>query len=159
MAELLGGNITAVCGMTDIIVKQRKKLDSEEIAPVETDDYCSFICTMENGVKGNFLISRCARGKSNSIKFDIYGTNGVLCFDMNNPNVLGVCSGVVDVETESIHTVNVHQKFRTTQEQEFVKMLFGEKCEIFPTIEDGFRSQKILDAILESSEKRCWVDI
>ena len=37
--------------------------------------------------------------------------------------------------------------------EDLAKMLCGEKCDIFPTIDDGLRSQKILDAILESSEK------
>lgn len=159
MAELLGGKITAVCGMTDIIVKERKRLDSEEIAPVETDDYCSFICTMENEVKGNFVISRCAIGMGNSIKFDVYGTKGVICFDMNNPNILGVYSKISDISKDKLQTIDVPQNFHTTQEAEFIKMLCGEHCDIFPTVEDGLRSQKILDAILESSEKRCWVDI
>ena len=44
-------------------------------------------------------------------------------------------------------------------EESFVKMLCGETVDIFPTITDGLRSQKILDSILESSEKHCWVDI
>ncbi len=158
-AELLAGKITSVCGFTDIIVKERMRLDSDQIAPVETDDYCSFICTMENNVKGNFVISRCAIGKGNSIKFDLYGTNGVICFDMNNPNVLGVYSKVSDISNKKLETIDVPQNFHTTQEAEFVKMLCGEECDIFPTIDDGLRSQKILDAILESSEKHCWVNI
>ena len=135
------------------------RLDSDQIAPVETDDYCSFICNMENNVKGNFVISRCAIGKGNSIKFDLYGTKGVICFDMNNPNVLGIYSKISDISNERLETIDVPQKFHTTQEAEFVKMLCGEKCDIFPTIDDGLRSQKILDAILESSEKHCWVNI
>lgn len=159
MAELLAGKITSVCGFTDIIVKERMRLDSDQIAPVDTDDYCSFICTMENNVKGNFVISRCAIGKGNSIKFDVYGTKGVLCFDMNNPDVLGVYSKVSDISNKKLETIDVPQQFHTTQEAEFVKMLCGEECDIFPTIDDGLRSQKILDAILESSERRCWVNI
>ena len=159
MAELLAGKITSVCGFTDIIVKERKRLDSDQIATVDTDDYCSFICTMENNVKGNFVISRCAIGKGNSIKFDVYGTKGVLCFDMNNPDVLGVYSKVSDISNKKLETIDVPQQFHTTQEAEFVKMLCGEECDIFPTIDDGLRSQKILDAILESSERRCWVNI
>lgn len=159
MAELLAGKITSVCGFTDIIVKERQRLESEQWAPVETDDYCSFICTMENNVKGNFVISRCAIGKGNSIKFDVYGTKGVICFDMNNPNVLGIYSKVSDISNKKLETIDVPQNFHTTQEAEFVKMLCGEECDIFPTIDDGLRSQKILDAILESSEKHCWVNI
>ena len=159
MAELLAGKITSVCGFTDIIVKERMRLDSDQIALVDTDDYCSFICTMKNNVKGNFVISRCAIGKGNSIKFDVYGTKGIICFDMNNPNVLGIYSKVGDISNEKFKSIDVPQEFHTTQEAEFVKMLCGEECDILPTIDDGLRSQKILDAILESSEKRCWVNI
>lgn len=159
MAELLAGKITSVCGFTDIIVKQRKLLNSEELANVETDDYCSFICTMENNIKGNFVISRCAIGKGNSIKFDVYGTKGVICFNMDNPNVLDFYSEISDISSEKLQTVDVPKQFHTTQEAEFIKMLSGEKCEILPTIDDGLRSQRILDAILESAENRCWIEI
>ena len=159
MAELLAGKITAVCGVTDIIVKERQRLDSDEWAPVETDDYCSFMCTMENGVKGNFVISRCANGKPNSVKFDVYGTKGLICFNMNNPNVLDFYSEISDISGESLQTVDVPEQFHTTQEAEFIKMLSGEECELLPTVNDGLRSQKILDSILESSEKHCWIDI
>ena len=78
---------------------------------------------------------------------------------MNNPNVLGVYSKISDISKDKLQTLDVPQKFHTTQETEFIKMLCGEICDIFPTVKDGLRSQKILDAILESSEKRCWIDI
>ncbi len=159
MAELLAGKITSVCGFTDIIVKERQKLGSDEWAPVETDDYCSFICNIQNGVRGNFVISRCAMGKPNSVKFDVYGSKGTICFNMNNPNILDIYSDMHDEWNKKLITIDVPKEFHTTQEAEFVKMLYGKKDEIFPTVEDGLRSQKILDAILESSEKHCWVVI
>lgn len=159
MAELLVGKISSVSAVTDIVVKQRKRLDSEEFANVETDDYCSFICNMENGVKGNFVISRCAIGHQGTVKYDVFGTKGIVSFDLNNPNVLNVCYGENDLVSEKIHTLDVPQEFFTTQESEFIKMLQGDKYEILPTVDDGLRSQKILDSILESAEKRCWIDI
>ena len=159
MAELLAGKITSVCGVVDIIVKERQKLDSDEWAKVETDDYCSFICNIENGIRGNFVISRCACGKPNSVKFDLYGTKGHICFDMNNPFVLTVYSEISDVFSKEVKTIDVPQQFHTTQENEFVKMLRGENCALLPTVDDGLRSQKILDSILESANKGCWVNI
>ncbi len=159
MAELLVGKITSVCGVVDIIVKERQKLDSDEWANVETDDYCSFICNIENSIRGNFVISRCAKGKPNSVKFDIYGTKGLIRFNMSNPNILDIYSEVSDIGNKKLQTVDVPQEFHTTQEAEFIKMLCGEKCDIFPTVIDGLRSQKILDSILKSSQKGCWVDI
>ena len=159
MAELLAGKITSVCAFTDIIVKERQKLDSDEWAKVETDDYCSFICNIENGIRGNFVISRCAMGKPNSVKFDVYGSKGTICFNMNNPDVLDVYSKLNDDWNKKLITVDVPQNFHTTQEAEFIKMLCGEPCDLLPTIEDGIRSQKILDAILKSSKNNCWVKI
>ena len=159
LAELLAGNIVSVTGTTDIVVKQRQKLRSDEWANVETDDYCAFLANMESGAKANFMITRCAIGQKNTIKFDVYGKNGVLSFDLNNPDVLGVCIGEVDVMTGSVHTVAVPPQFQIDQEQMFIDLLNGKDCPLLPTVADGLHSQKVLDAILESSQKRCWVDI
>ena len=159
LAELLAGDIKAVSGTTDIVVKQRQKEESDEWAPVETDDYAAFLADMASGAKANFMITRCAIGQQNTIKFDVYGTKGVLSFDLNHPDVLGVCIGEVDRMSESIHTVKVPKKFFIEQEQMFINMLNSKECELLPTIKDGLHSQRVLDAIVESAEKRCWVEI
>ena len=78
-----------------------------------------------------------------------------LSFDLNNPDVLGVCIGEVDVMTGSVHTVAVPPQFQIDQEQMFIDLLNGKDCPLLPTVAD----EKVLDAILESSQKRCWVDI
>jgi hypothetical protein len=129
MAELLAGKIQSVCGSIDIIVKERQKLDSDEWATVDTDDYCSFICNIENNIKGNFVISRCAKGRGNSVKFDIYGTKGLICFNMNNPNVLDFYSEISDLSGDKLQTIDVPQEFHTTQEAEFINMLCGKDGE------------------------------
>lgn len=159
MAELLAGKITEVSGVTDIVVKQRKKLDSNHLADVDTDDYCSFICTMENGAKGSFVISRCAMCQPNSVKFDVYGSSGIIRFNICNTNVLEVCFDATDTTTQNLKTIEVPKEFFTTQENEFIKMLNGEIYEILPTIEDGLRSQRIIDCILKSAKEHCWVEI
>ena len=156
MAELLAGEIDEVSATTAIVVKERKREDSEEMAPVETDDYCAFLANMKSGAKANFVISRCAIGQQNTIKFDVYGTKGVLSFDLNHPEVLGVCVGEVDVMSESIHTVKVPKKFFIEQEQMFVNLLYGKECPLLPTLEDGLHGQRVLDALQESDQnKRC----
>lgn len=159
MAELLCGKILKVSAITEIVVKERKRLTSEELAPVETDDYCSFIAEMENNIKSNFVITRCALGHGNTIKFDIYGTKGIISFDLNNPNVLNVCAGEVDLETETIHTVKVPGKYNILQEQAFIDKLNGKECDMYPTILDGYHSQRVLDALFESAEQKCWINI
>ena len=85
MAQMLVGDIESVCGTTGIVVKQRMKLDCDELADVETDDYCNFLAKLKDrnfgsDVPATFLITRCAIGHSNTIKYDIFGKEGVISF-------------------------------------------------------------------------------
>lgn len=163
MTRLLVGDFQSVGAMTGIIVKQRLKLDCDELADVETDDWCNFTATVRNKrgeeIPASFSITRCALGHANTIRYDIFGTDGTVSFDANNPDVLEVCLGEVDKECGGMHTVSVPDKYRITQEQAFADMLNGKNCEYLPTIDDGIACQKILDAVLLSSEIKQTVDI
>ncbi|MBR5508383.1 MAG: Gfo/Idh/MocA family oxidoreductase [Clostridia bacterium] len=159
LATFLAGDMTKVCAQTKIVVKERKKLDSEEMGKVETDDYCSFIAEMESGAMANFMITRCAYGNENTIKFDVYGTKGVISFNLNNTNELGVCIGEVDIKSDGLHTIKVPAEFDVKQEQSFINLVKGKPCEYLPEIKDGVRLQKILDALLESAEYEKWVKL
>lgn len=159
MAQFLVGDITSVCAKAGTIVKQRKKLDSEELGEVETDDFCNFMATFECGANGMFAITRCAIGHDNTIKYDIFGTKGVLSFNLNNPDELRLCIGEIDVESYGMHTVRVPDKYKITQEQMFIDLVSGKECQYLPTVADGIEGQKILDSLLESSESGKWINI
>jgi len=151
MTRYLVGEFQSVYATMETVVKERQKLDSDEYAPVETEDLASFVAKLEGGVKANFLISRCAIGSSNTIKFEIYGTEGVLRFNLNNPKELTVCVGEVDRETESLHTVQVPKTYERGQEETFIRAALGEAPEDLPPVSEGAKCQKIIDAILESA--------
>ena len=161
MARYLLGEFREVSADCGTIVKQRKRLDSEEYAPVTTDDYCHFLAKLgKNGeIFANFTISRCCIGHANTIRYDVYGTKGVISFDLNNPDVLGVCVGDVDRECKSLHTVKVPAKYAYKQEQTFVDAVLGRKNDLLPDIQEGMECQKILDALLLSSEEKRWVKL
>ena len=159
MARFLVGDIDSVCGNKSIVVKERKRLDSEEIAPVETDDTCSFLAHFTNGATGVFHISRAAIGHLNTIKYEIYGTKGVISFDLNNPDILYICLGEIDTESFGMHPVTVPAKYRYGQEQCFIDAINGKKDVWFPDLSEGVACQKILDAILESCDKKSWISI
>ena len=157
MARFLIGDFSAVCSRTGIVVKERRHLNSEEYGAVETDDYCNFLADFKCGAAGTFSITRCAIGKENSIRYDIFGSKGVISFDLNNPARLGVCIGEVDVKASGMHTVEVPREYYTDQEQAFVDLINGEIHEYTPTVDDGVKCQQILDALLESNNKNSWV--
>ena len=152
MTRYLVGDFESVYANTEIVVKQRQKLDSDEYAPVETEDLASFVAKLAGNVKANFLISRCAIGNANTIKFEIYGTEGVLRFNLNNPKELTLCIGEVDRETESLHTVNVPKAYERGQEETFIRAVLGQQDADCPNVAEGAACQKIVDAILLSAE-------
>lgn len=159
LATFLAGDMKKLCAQTKIIVKERKLPDSEETGAVETDDYCSFIGETECGAMANFMITRCAYGNNNTIKFDVYGTKGMISFNLNNPDELGVCIGEVDINSDGLHTVKVPPEFDVKQEETFVNLVKGKECEYLPEIKDGAKLQKILDAIQISAETGQWIEL
>ncbi|MBQ8432020.1 MAG: Gfo/Idh/MocA family oxidoreductase [Clostridia bacterium] len=159
LAQLLAGNITELCATQNIVVTERKRLDSEESAPVETDDQCSFIAKFANGADGSFHITRCAIGHANTIRYDVYGNKGSLSFGLNNPTVLGVCQGEGDPKDLRLETVEVPKEFYLEQERAFVDAMKGKRDPLFPTLAHGAQGQQVVDAILQSAAERRWIEI
>lgn len=159
MVTYLLGDIVEVCGKTDILVKHRPLLCSDEIGTVTTDDVCNFIAVMADGKTANFAITRCALGNLNTIKYQIFGTEGVIEFNLNDPTVLGVCVGEVDRECQDVHFVKVPNSYYLNQEQNFVNIALGIDVPVYPSVADGLKCQKILDAVLRSAEERRFVAV
>lgn len=152
MTRFLLGDFKSVCAMQSTVVKERKKLDSEEYAPVLVDDITSFVAKLEGDVIANFLVTKCAIGEDNTIIYEIYGTDGVLKFNLNDPSELTLCVGEVDRETKSLHTVKVPEEYSLAQEACFLRTVQGETLPYFPSIHEGYEAQKVLDAVLASAE-------
>ena len=159
MAQLLVGDFKKISGITGIIVKHRPKIKNGELYPVETDDYCNFVATLQDRRSGSevgatFSVTRCAIGHSNTIRYEIFGTEGVIAFNLNSPNELSVCIGEIDKFAQGgMHTIKVPQSaYGVSQEQAFVDAVNGKLCDLFPTVSDGVKCQKILDAIVKSAE-------
>ena len=159
LAQLLAGKLISVCAIRNTVIKERKCLDSEEYAPVETDDLCGFISIFENGSSATFHITRCAIGHKNTIRYDVYGSKGSISFDLNKPSVLSICTGEGDPKNYTMRIEDVPEKFTLSQEQAFVNAVNGHRDSLYPTLADGAESQKIIDSIIESSEKKTWIQI
>ncbi len=163
MTHFLVGDIKSVCGHKAVIVKERKKLDSEEIGQVTTDDFCSFIAKLDNGAFANFLITRCAWGNANTIKYDIYGTKGVISFNLNDPEVISVCTNQLDSSKKNspefgLKEIAVPEEFKASQERVFIDSVLGKYDSCYPHLEEGIKCQKVLEAIEISSNTNTWVD-
>lgn len=159
LAQLLAGEIREVSAIRRVVVKERMRLDSDETAPVETEDLCSFLAAFESGAEGSFHITRCAIGHKNTIRYDVYGTKGSISFDLNDPKTLTVTAGEGDPKTYEPRIETVPQEFFLTQEEAFVRAVAGDFCAYYPTLSDGAQSQRVIDAILRSADERRWVEV
>jgi len=157
MAVFLGGDIKAITAQTSIAVNQRKKEDSDEVAEVTTDDACDAMLKMKSGANATISVSRCAIPNVENIRFEIYGTKGMIGFSIDRKNELEVCTSTVDLDTGSRHFVKVPSRFRIEQMDAFVKHVRGVRDEYMPVLEDGVRVQKYVDAMVESSEENKWI--
>ena len=158
LTTFLAGNMTGVFAQMGTAVPFRKREDSEEIAAVTTDDWCHFLARFESGASATFSITRAAYGNSNHIMVDIYGDKGALRFDLNDNTKLEFHRPGTKDET-SMETIRVPDEYRAGQQQSFINLLHGKRDRYLPTLEDGVRMQKILDAIMDSAETNAWVDI
>lgn len=120
-----------------------------------------FDCSLgeDGGIFANFTISRCCIGERNTIRYDIYGTDGVISFDLNNPDILKICTGPADMECGGLHTVKVPAKYNHLQEKTFVDAALGETADILPSLTEGMACQKVIDALLLSAEEKRWVTV
>lgn len=159
LAQLLVGNVQEVCASRAVVVTERKRLDSEETAPVETEDRCSFIARFESGAEGSFHITRCAIGHKNTIRYDVYGTRGSISFDLNDPTLLTVCTGEGDPKNYEPRTDPVPKEFYLSQERAFVDAVKGKRDALYPSISDGAQGQKVVDALLTSADRHTWVTL
>lgn len=153
----LVGDFTGVVAQTGIAVKERMRLDSDEIAPVETDDYCNFLAELQGGISATFGVSRCAIGNSNHINVDIYGDKGALRFDLNKRDEIQICLDDGRGLDLPMETIIVPDEFQASQMQTWIDLLRYQAPAYTPTLRDGVKCQRVLDALMASAENKCWI--
>ncbi|MEW6653127.1 MAG: Gfo/Idh/MocA family oxidoreductase [Bacteroidota bacterium] len=148
---------------------------------VNTEDGGAVIFQFENGRRGVFSVSQVSAGRKNHFAFEINGSTKSFAWNQENPNELWI--GYRDKPNELLikdpsllnaearqfaHYPGGHPEgypdgpknlfiqfydvIRTGKNPQTVKPLFA-------TFEDGYYENKIVEAILESSKNRCWVEI
>lgn len=182
LARYLVGEIAEVSGMMDTFIKQRPiagDSDSGEIrlGEVDVDDAAAFLARFANGVFGVFEATRFAKGHRNSHSFEINGSKGSLRWSMDNMNDLELflendargmqgfrtigCTEHVHPHSGAFwpagHPIGYEHTFISLV-YEMMQGISANRCPA-PNFEDGHRNQLVLDAVIESAEKKIWVTI
>ncbi len=177
LARYLVGEITDVSGTQSIFVKQRSPADGTEMREVTADDATSFICHFENEALGSFIASRFATGHKNYLKFELFGSKGSLRFNLERLNELDYYSVDDDQGDQGyrniIVTENVHPYIQAWWppghiigwEHTFIHEIkqfldaIANNTECQPNFYDGWKTQEVMDAVVESAKMKQWVKI
>ncbi|MBL7261715.1 Gfo/Idh/MocA family protein [Paractinoplanes lichenicola] len=118
LAEFFCGDTTDVHGTTmATLIKDRPKPIgvavghaggvqlSDERAPVENEDVCTFTAGYASGAVGTFSLSRVAFGHANTLRVDLFCENGTASFDLTRPAEFSIIDGGPDIAVNGARTV------------------------------------------------------
>src|SRR5215469_21025 len=173
----LNGNLDSVNAMTETFVKERKHNLTGKVEKVGIDDACIFMGRFHNGSLASFESTRYARGHKALYTFEINGENASIFWDLHDLHRLqyfdhrdqGVVRGWRSIHvTDSDHPYMKNWWVPGLQigyEHSFVHQVAdflegvakGKPAE--PTFRDAYRTQLVLDAIMDSAKDGKWVRV
>ena len=157
-----------------------KLLKPEDYAdvPISTEDYATVMLRFDNGKKGVITVSQVDAGRKNRLSLEISGSKQTFAWNSESPNELWIGKrdsanqvmlrdpSLFEIESASIVSFpgGHNEGFPDTSKQMFKEVYENirrgtmEEAK-FPTFEDGLRELILVEGILESNEKECWVKI
>ncbi|RUQ20697.1 MULTISPECIES: Gfo/Idh/MocA family protein [Kocuria] len=186
--EYLNGPVTAVRGaVMDTIYKERHLPlgavvghghveVSDEVEPVENEDFLTFTCTFANGAVGTYTISRVAFGTPNSQTYHVVGPRAQASFDITKPAEFMYDDAQASAETRGQRRVlinsetplyanscamdapgvgwNYNDNF-AIQARAFLEQVAGIESSLAPcgSFAEGLHTLEIIQAIAESANQ------
>jgi predicted dehydrogenase len=176
-ARWQNGEIDTVTAMTETFVKERMHNLTGKVEKVGIDDACAFLCRFHNASLGNFESTRYARGHKALYTFEINGEHASIFWDLHDLHRLqyfdhrdqGIVRG-----WRSIHVSDGDHPYmgkwwvpglQVGYEHSFVHQVAdflegvaqGKPAE--PTFRDAYKTQLVLDAVLDSAKNGKWVEV
>jgi predicted dehydrogenase len=171
------GEFATVTAMTETFVKERKHNLTGKVEKVGIDDACGFLARFRNGSLGNFESTRYARGHKALYTFEINGEHASIAWDLHDLHRLeyfdhrdqGVVRG-----WRSVHVTDGDHPYmgkwwvpglQIGYEHSFIHQVAdflegvakGKPAE--PTFRDAYKTQLVLDAVLESARSGKWAQV
>jgi predicted dehydrogenase len=110
MARFLMGEILSVNALLRTFTKVRQTSTGEKYT-VQADDVSTMIVEFSSGAAGSLTASAVSTGRKNQLGFEINGSGGSICFDLEHPNDLSVyLDDVPNPRLRGFSQVNVTDK-------------------------------------------------
>ena len=149
------------------------------------EDDGNVLISLENNIEGNLMTSQIATGEENDLKIRVWGDNGGIEWKHSTPNSLlvklngspnqvyraGVDNSylsdfsLANCRTPSGHPEGFIEAFANIY-RNFAFSVINYKNNRkdsyeydYPTVHDGYRGMKFIDAVIESSKKNKWIKL
>jgi len=152
-----------------------------DLVDIKVEDLASVLVRFDNGAKGNFSVGQVCGGHKNDLVLEVCGTkasmrwrqeqqNELWLGNRNGPNeVLQKDPSLLDLDARGYaHLPGGHQEawadaFCNLMRDIYACIAAGKPYKALPpavaTFEDGYRANRIVEAILESARKSAWVSV
>jgi predicted dehydrogenase len=144
--------------------------------PITTDDFGAVILHLGDRARGAFTVSQVSAGNKNQFSFEIYGTkcgvkwsqerpdelwignrNTPNQFIVKDPSLMGAAGKYADLPGG--HSEGYDDSHKQLYKRFYARCADRNAPEDYPTFADGLHGMKVLEAVLESHNRRGWVEI
>ncbi|ABL78495.1 Gfo/Idh/MocA family protein [Thermofilum pendens] len=169
-----GGRVRRVFGKVYTLVGERVDPATGLKRRVDTEDIGFAVLEYEAGAVGSVEASKVSPGFEEQMRVEVYGDRGGARFSLSEPHVLHLYrreTGRTEKIVKGYEEIYGDLAWPLPKSFEgwvfsyvilyktFFEYLSGLREDYHPTISDGVRSQKLLDAVYESSSSGKWIEV
>ncbi len=173
----MNGGLDTISAMTETFVKERKHQLTGKVEKVGIDDACAFMGRFRNGSLALFESTRYARGHKALYTFEINGEHASIAWDLHDLHRLQYFDHRDKGEVRGWRSIHVsdsdhpymgkwwvpglqigYEHSFTHQVADFLEGLANGKP-AQPDFRDAYRTQLVLDAILDSAKGGSWTKV
>lgn len=177
ISRYLIGEPIEVCGKHRTIIKKRIDQKTKSLCDVDVDDAGSFLMRFEEGITAAIEATRFANGHKNHLSFEVNGSKGSVRFNYERMNELEYYSSEDPAGSQGFRTIltgpkhpngaslwpipgiNIgYTEIKAIEVYDLIQAII-KGTDVSPSVYDGLRANQIVDAILSSGEKNCWITI
>jgi len=151
---ITGREFTRVAADMDTFIYKRPLPDGNGAeGDVTVDDYVNIAGQLEGPIAANLSISRYAYSRGNYQRIEIYGDNGAIRYNLEDRDELEINIGNDPMKNAHIWcTVPTPYKHNSAQMQSFADILNDCGDGLAATMDDGWKTQKVIDAAVTASK-------
>ena len=176
--QMILGDMDRVCAVKKTVITERPAAaDSQEMKPVENEDFVLFLAEYQNGALASLGSSRVATGRKNRFTYEIQGTEGTVFYDLERMGEVQVYFRRGDERDQGFKTVLLnpkHKGYAVFQPQAGISIAFNDMkvLEVNALLRAltkgdayqcdfafGAKIDQIVRAVLTSADSKQWTDV